>query len=153
MGPIRTLPICVLLAAILPRVALALVNPSLQPGDLYDRHRVALGLKVAAIDEDQKTVDLDVVAVYKGEFTAKKVTLTLGNGDVAGAFQILPRKGLTIVAFVGSTARNHDHDLLFYAGGEGRWQGGEKAATDAARWLWTKDLNSQELFDIGIADI
>jgi len=126
--------------------AYGLVNPSLQPGDLYDRHRVVLNLKVTAIDDGKQQVELAVVRVCKGEFAPKKVGLTLNNDQVQGAFQVLPRQGLTVVAFVGSTVRGNDREIVFYAGGEGRWQVGDWAADDPSRWRWTKDLNNQEMY-------
>lgn len=123
----------------------ALVNPSLQPGDLFERHKLVLVFKVTAIDDDKKTVALTVDKVLKGEFEPKQVTLTAVGDEMRSAFNSVLHKGSALTAFVGKPRKPLSFD--FYAGGEGRWQGGEIALADnMAQWNWTRDYNANELF-------
>jgi len=127
-----------------------MVNPTLQPVDLFDRHRVVLSLKITAVNEEKGVVDLAVEQVFKGQFAAKKIVLSLGNDAAKEAFQLLPRPDLSVVAYVGGVRRGQDNDILFYAGGEGRWQKGlvQPASNPAepASWQWTEDLGPQKLY-------
>ncbi len=121
-----------------------LVDPSLQPADLYERYLCVLCLEVTSVDTASNTVELVVRSVAKGDFAAKTVRLTLAGKGVQGAFQSLPEPGLAMVAFVGQKGRNREGNILFYLGGEGRWQTGSvKSAGDAgglAAWMWDEDL-------------
>ncbi|MBA3937167.1 MAG: VCBS repeat-containing protein [Planctomycetes bacterium] len=123
-----------------------LVNPALQPFDVYDRYLAVLALEVVAVDVDRHTVGLVVRQVIKGEFAAHEISLTATAEAVAGAFQQLPEPGLAVVAFVGK-GRGAATDVLFYAGGEGQWQvGAVRAAGDAAApaaWEWTAVLKDE----------
>ncbi len=127
---------------------MGLVNPSLQPFDLYERYQAVLSLEVVSVDADKRTMTLTVRQVIKGEFAAHSITVAATAEAVAGAFQLLPEPGLAIVAFVGKGKRGAN-DVLFYAGGEGQWQiGSVRAAGDAATgatWEWT-ELLKVEMF-------
>jgi hypothetical protein len=128
--------------------AIALVNPSLQPFDLYERYVAVLSLEVVSVDADKRTMVLAVRHVLKGDFAARTITVNATAEAVAGAFQLLPEPGLAIVAFVGKGKRGAT-DVLFYAGGEGQWQiatvrASGDAATSAA-WDWTEVLK-EEMF-------
>ncbi len=122
---------------------MGLVSPTLQPFDLYERHQTVLSLEVVSVDSDKRTMALAVRQVIKGEFAARSITVTATAEAVAGAFQLLPEPGLTIVAFVGK-GRRGANDVQFYAGGEGQWQiGTVRTAGDvatAATWEWTEVL-------------
>ena len=125
----------------------ALVNPSLQPQDLYERYLCVLCLEVTSVDTASNTVELVVRSVAKGDFAARTVRLSLASDEVQSAFQSLPEPGLALVAFVGQKGRNRESSILFYLGGEGRWQNGSvKTAGDAgspAAWTWDKDLGNE----------
>lgn len=128
--------------------AIGLVNPSLQPFDLYERYLVVLSLEVVSVDPDKRTMVLAVRHVVKGDFAARTITVSATAEAVIGAFQLLPEPGLAVVAFVGK-GRRGANDVLFYAGGEGQWQlGTVRAAGDAATaatWEWTEVLK-EEMF-------
>ncbi len=130
--------------------ALALVDPRLQPVDLFERHRVVLSLKVTAVHEEKQMVELAVQQVCKGDFAAKSVVLSAADEKVREAFQLLVEPGLNVVAYVGGAGRGQAQDLLFYAGGEGRWQSGkvqaEGSESSPAAWQWTTDLGPQTMY-------
>ncbi len=130
--------------------AIALVNPTLQPVDLFDRHSVVVTLTITAIDINAKTIGLDVNQVTKGQFASKRVVLSVVGDSVNEAFQQLPSIGQTMVAYAGGIGRGRQSDLLFYLGGEGRWQAGKLASAagpDArAQWTWTEDLGPQKMY-------
>ncbi len=130
--------------------ALALVDPRLQPVDLFERHRVVLHLKVTAVHEDKQTVELAVQQVCKGDYAARSVVLLAADETVREAFQMLVKPDLSVVAYVGGAGRGQAQDILFYAGGEGRWQSGKVQAdgsdNSAASWQWTHDLGPQDMY-------
>jgi len=124
--------------------AIGLVNPSLQPGDLVERRRIVLALRVERIDLDTKVVSLSVQRVFKGTFAPQTVELALVGDQPQEAFFAVLHRGHTVVAMIGDSRK--PLDLLFYAGGEGRWQSGAVASADEpGRWQWTRDLG-QALF-------
>jgi hypothetical protein len=141
---VRRIPAAWAVALFSAQVALGLINPSLQPHHLYDRYQAVLCLKITAIDDDKRTVDLDVLQVCKGEFALKKVLLAAGREEVTDAFFSVVEKGGTIVAFVGSPRRSHQEDVLFYPGGMGRWQVGRMDPNDSSSWEWTQDIDPAE---------
>jgi len=123
----------------------ALVNPSLQPGDLFERHTLVVVFRIVNIDDAKKTVTLTAEKVLKGEFAPKQVTLTAVGDEMLTAFNSVLHKGSALTAFVGKPRKPLSFD--FYCGGEGRWQGGEIAsAEDLSQWNWTRDYNAHELF-------
>jgi len=134
-----------LFCALVPTAASALVNPSLQPNDFFDRHLVVVTLRVAAVDLEAKKVRFDVVEVHKGAMAAKEVHVALsGPAAEAAADELLVLDG-TLVAYIGKTRNGHEDKLLFYAG-SGRWQAGRlEKADDPSRWIWDQDLGL-ELF-------
>lgn len=139
----------VLLVVLLDTLALvarapAMVNPTLQPLNLYKQYKVVLGLRVVSIDVDAKLVKLTVLECCKGQVPVKNVTVTLANEQVVAASGALPWEGETVVAFVGRTRRGHEGDLMFYAG-SGQWQEGQlEKPDDLARWRWDKDLQQKQ---------
>ncbi len=137
----KLLTAVVLLAA---PAAHALINPGLQPSNLYDRYDAVLTLKVSAVDTEKKTIELEVVKVCKGDFAPKKIELTGTAEEVAEAFDIYANKGDTFVAFLGQKKARKPDALFFYPNALGRWQVGNKDTKDPARWEWTQDLNPQE---------
>jgi len=128
--------------------AWALVDPSLQPDDLYDRYDAVLTLSITAVDAGKRTAELQVVRVCKGDFAPKKVTIATSGEAVTSAFDILAKTGTTVVAFVGQKSRREKDDrggkLLMYLGGRGRWQVGRSDAKDPSRWEWVQDINLME---------
>jgi hypothetical protein len=132
-------------ALVLADTALALVNPNLQPGDLFDRHQTVLALKIISLDQDKLSAELAVEQIFKGEFSPKTVTLKARGDAMMEAFFTVLAKDRAVTAFIGKTRKPLEFTL--YAGAEGRWQGGELAAADQpATWNWTKDYKDHELF-------
>jgi hypothetical protein len=132
-----------LLGAILslaPR-AFAIINPSLQPSHLYDRYDVVLNLKIAAVDAEKKTVEMEVVQVCKGEFAPRKIEVALGGETVQEAFDLFARPKAVVVAYVGQKPPKRPNNVLFYPDCAGRWQVGTKDQKDPARWRWTEDVD------------
>lgn len=136
--------LCLLLFVTLllwPGTANALVDPSLQPGDLCDRYRSVIRLTVAGFDDDARTVTLDVDEVLKGVFQPNQVVVSLADESVQDAFEAALREDQCVVAFVGKDRRRREKEILFY-GGEGRWQMAVlQNLEDMSRWIWTKDLD------------
>ena len=131
---------------LLPQMT-TLVDPSLQPQDLYERYLCVLCLEVTSVDTASNTIELVVRSVAKGDFTAKTLRLSLAGDQAQDAFRSLPEPGLALVAFVGQKGRNREGNILFYLGGEGNWQTGSvTSAGDAgspAAWTWDADLGKK----------
>ncbi len=126
-------------------VALGLVNPKLQPGDLYDRYRVVATLRVADVDLDARQVRLKVVQIVKGKLEAEELNVTISGDAAEAAADELLINGSTVVAFIGTAQRGQERDVLFYPG-SGRWQSGQLEQRDnPSGWTWDKDLEL-ELF-------
>ncbi len=116
-----------------------LINPSLQPADFFERYRAVVVLRVTAVDDATNSAELAVQRVCKGAFAPKTVTMKLVGDQLMEAFVNLMGKGVTVTAFIGKARK--PEEILFYAGGEGRWQMGSLAAADnAGHWNWTEDL-------------
>ena len=116
----------------------ALINPTLQPGDLYARYNAVVTGRIEAIDAKAGTFTVVITKVYKGKFAPKRVTVA-ANGDMKDFFgELVDDKtfaaGKKIVAFVGKRRRRHETELLVYWGSFGL---GKLAAKDKPdRWLW-----------------
>jgi len=126
-----------LILLLAPLYAQAIINPSLQPGDLFARYDAVLELRFTAVDAGKRTATLQVVQVIKGTFAATTVILSASGEDIAGAFESLAKVGSPVVAYVGQARRKSDK-ILLYAGGTGQWQVGERDAKDPASWKWTE---------------
>jgi hypothetical protein len=124
--------------------ASGLVNPSLQPLHLFERCDSVLCMKIVSVDAKAHRAVMEVTEVCKGKFAAKKVTLTADDEGVEDAFEVLARKGTTVVAFAGQTHRRRANDVLFYPGGEGRWQRAQMNDSHPSRWQWTEDIDPFE---------
>ena len=123
---------------------IGLVNPTLQPSDLYQRYDTVLCLVITAVEPASRTVVLRVKTVAKGAFVATSIRLTVSEDSLTGVFQELPEVGLEVVAFVGQQGHHREGNILLYLGGEGRWQAGTVAnagdTSQPAAWAWSKNL-------------
>ncbi len=130
----------------------AVINPFLQPVNVAGNYRVVLVATVTAIDEATKTLTATVTRVAKGNFAPTELRITaLDAGVMEGFFAVA--KGQTLVAFIGKTLRNHEDELLFYAGG-GNWNLGRIATKETpGAWQWTA-LGPRDMYGIynGAAD-
>ncbi len=128
---------CFLALGLASSPVFALINPGLQPSDLYARYNVVLALKATGVDADKQVAQLEVTRIFKGDFAPKKIELSMSDAELSESFGLLGR-GSEIIAYVGGN-RQADK-VCFYAGG-GRWQIGSKDTKDPSRWLWTQDLD------------
>ena len=111
----------------------ALVNPSFQPSHLYERYKVVLSGEVvsAELSNDDETVEsgtvkLKVTGVYKGEFPGKEIVIDVPAIDDRPEVRHDPcpdwniwdaaYEGHTFVAYVGSTRRRGEKEILFCCG-------------------------------------
>jgi hypothetical protein len=132
--------------ALTPQPARAVVNPTLQPIHLYDRHRAVAAFRIAEIDDENVTFTLKRVRVIKGEYAAKEVRVRPANADVEEAFRQVVWEGTTVVAFAGKELAGHEDEVLFYPG-EGWWQVGVRSE-DGRTWRWTRQLQPHEPGDM-----
>ena len=125
-----------LLASCLP--ASALINPSLQPADLYVRHRCVLVGHIESVDLEAASLTLRVDRVVNGEFTPETIRVRAADATRellvsqthAGAFE----EGTAFVAFVGSKVRGQSlRWLLFW---DGFALGRMSSADTPGDWLW-----------------
>lgn len=137
----KMLPWCwALILVVAPHCVQAIINPSLQPRDLFERHDVVLELKVASVDAQKQTATLQVVQVIKGAFDPKTVTVSASGEGLKLAFESLAKVGSPVVAYVGQSRRKPDK-ILTYTGGAGEWQAGQKDARDPSLWQWTERID------------
>lgn len=136
--------ICSAVLFLLIGKAYALVNPSLQPQDLFKRYKSVIEFKVKSTDMETGTVTMEVVKVFKGKFEPKIVTLKPENEDIMEAFFSVIDETEPIIAFVG--AKRKKNKFILYASGEGRWQGGTVDKADPSKWNWNQDYKEQEFF-------
>ena len=71
------------------RSARAIVDPSLQPGDLCDRYRSVVALTITGFDNDEQTFTMRVDKVIKGELTHMVATF---DGDPRRLAEMLADK-------------------------------------------------------------
>ena len=116
----------------------ALINPGLQPSDLYERYEVVLLLKVTAIDAEAKTARLEVSRVIKGSFAPTTIALSVGDPAADSGYGTIAAPGAEVLAYVGG--RRQADKICIYPG-SGRWQIGRKDPQNAALWKLTEDLD------------
>lgn len=135
------LPWCwALILVVAPHCAQAIINPSLQPRDLFERYDIVLELKFTAVDAEKGTAALQVLQVIKGTFAPRTVTVSASGEDVKTAFESLAKVDSPVVAYVGQSRRKSER-ILSYTGGSGQWQVGEKDARDPSIWQWTERID------------
>ena len=131
--PVRaTLPtmkkIILALLILYPLTALALINPQVQPRNLFDQYNMVLGLEVTKVDSKTLTITANVVKAAKGESPGE--TITLKASDKKNLNEILSiSEGQTLVAFAGrNRPRSRANDVLYYIGG-GTWHTAQMTRT------------------------
>jgi len=124
----------------LPVGALALINPSLQPLQVFDRYDAIVLFTITSSDDQARTATLSVSECLKGTFPAKSVTVEAKDEKLAQFFSSLITKDAALVAFIGKRiGKRQVNEILFYTGG-GHWEKGELVdKDDLSRWLWTED--------------
>jgi hypothetical protein len=117
---------------------MALVNPALQPCDIFERHKTVVVLRVAAIDEEAHTLTLDSPRCIKGAFEAKQVTMTADGDEAVNAFQTLIAAGQPVVAFMDKTSGRGADQITFYAS-DGHWCLARRESPQ--KWTWVEDFD------------
>jgi len=145
--------ISVILTTLIVAVAPALVNPSLQPGDVAARHVLVAAGTVAVIDEAQRLVTIDLSAVLQGKSTLKRLVLAVpmaatavgqvggGGGGGRNLFDAV-HEGDHVVLFLGKSGAHGNplagliyHDEWFHEiVGD---------AQDPARWTWQNNTGDK----------
>ncbi len=122
-----------------PRPAAALVDPSLQPADLLERHAIVLVLNVTTIDEETRTITLDVVDRPKGKFEPKQVSMNVDDDGPLEAFATVIAPGQTLVAFLGAKHRGAAEVLIYLA--DGHWGKALPDKEGKGQWQWTQSMD------------
>lgn len=129
-------PVLALAIAALAVGSMAVVNPGLQPNDLFDRNRLVVAAVVTAIDAEKGSMTLKVEEVLKGALPPGDIVMTTVNGDERMKSRLRP--GDMIIAYgqepkkKGTPAEN---DLLMYIG----YHDWHIASLDPAKpnvWSW-----------------
>jgi hypothetical protein len=118
----------------------AIINPELQPIDLFRRYLAIHTCEVGAQVEGAPatTRSLDLVATHRGEAPADGAILE-GVGDLAGAITELPA-GTRLVAFVGrERPRSRRDQVLVY---DGTWMIGTRTTTPAGGERWVVERSA-----------
>lgn len=123
----RLLSIVLAISIAIPPELQALVNPSLQPSHLIDRHRVVLVGTVSGVDQTTGSVTVAVGKVVRGAYAPPQLTIIVpaalrADADAEGS----ERPGLlraawaggTVVAFLGKArvGARKDRGLLYLGG-------------------------------------
>lgn len=116
-----TIKIGAIMLALFANNALALINPGLQPMDLFHRYTDVISASVEWADPESQSIELKINARYRGEaMLTDRITVQFG-GDVAGDFERAIdgelKPGSKVVAFVGKSNRRRRNDLMVYADG------------------------------------
>jgi len=115
--------------------ASGLINPTLQPNDLFERYLVVLSARVKSVADDGRGAVLAVETVYKGKLDRKGIDL---QTEDEGPEALLAnwQKGDRVVALVGKPDERHAAEMLFYFGTRMNWQQG-RVQQDGS-WLWVE---------------
>jgi len=119
--------------------ALALVNPSLQPFHLNERHKAVVAARVTENDEEKQVVTLEVLEVLDGSFAPKQVTLSypsVKKGDEEGTPAVFA-PGRTLVVWAGKKRGSRSAgELLIYADDREWFLGEMEDPAKGDRWIW-----------------
>jgi hypothetical protein len=117
--------------------ASALINPGLQPMDLYARYTDVISTSVERVNVADQTITLKITERYHGESIPNNTVTVQFGGEVAGDFDRAVggelRPGSRVVAFVGKDNRRRRDDIMVYA--DGFYLG---TRTDAEHWMLDK---------------
>ncbi len=126
--------------ALWPLTATALINPQVQPRNLFDQYNTVLGLEVVKVDSKSLTITTKVVGAAKGEDPGETVALTATGRDKLNEV-LSVSEGQMLVAFAGrNRPRSRMNDVLYYVGG-GTWH---KAQITDTPGKWDLTGNADE---------
>jgi hypothetical protein len=101
--------------------AFALINPGLQPADLFQRYVHVVSARVESVESSDQTVTLKILEHFRGDSLTKQIITVAFGTAVAGDFQRAVgdelQVGSEVVAFVGKKSRRRANDLMLYADG------------------------------------
>jgi len=120
--------------------SLALVNPSLQPMQVFDRYDAIVLFTITATDDATRSFTLTKRECLKGTFATETVTVTAKDEKLERFYSTLIHQDAPLLALIGKRmGKRQLNEILFYTG-EGKWEKCEFADADApSRWLWTED--------------
>ena len=118
----------ILLTLLTALPAFALINPQVQPRNLYDQYNTVLGLEVVKVDSKALTITTKVTDAVKGESPGATVTIKAAGKEALNEI-LSVSQGQAIVAFAGKNRpRSRVNDVLYYIGG-GTWHTAQMTAT------------------------
>lgn len=125
------------------RPAPALVNPSLQPGNLVERYKSVAALEVAGFDEAAHTYTFKVTGVLTGEFAPKSIAFQLPAADDGGEEEaLILNDGDPVIAFISKSGRRGADEVALYVGNREWYEA--RMADPAAPDKWTLTAKSPE---------
>ncbi len=116
--------------------AWALINPSLQPSDLYQQYGVVLTAKVKEVSPQGDRAVIAVEKVIKGKLEVEQITITTEDEKPAALLSNW-QVGDAVVAMVGPQLRGGTDRVIFYFGTRNAWQQAKVRGND--QWLWLPD--------------
>ena len=131
----------ILAAALFPTATHALINPSLQANDLFERYNHVVVATVSSVDEESGTMELSVTAQEKGELPSDTITLSFppveedADFDEEGKNLEAPEIGQVVVAFAASRIRRREKDVMIYVG-DRQWHEVELDPENPVSWKW-----------------
>ncbi|MDF1711649.1 MAG: VCBS repeat-containing protein, partial [Akkermansiaceae bacterium] len=134
---------CLGIMTLLPASAPALINPSLQAKDLFERFQHVLVTKVSKVDENTGHLELTVISQPKGKLSSETVTMTFPPPEEDADFESeessfeVPEIGQIVVAFAASKVRRREKDVMIYVG-DRQWHEVELDPANPSSWEWTE---------------
>jgi hypothetical protein len=125
-----------------PQLAVAVINPALQPSHLAKRYKTVAYCTVTQCDLSALRVTFKVDDTAKGQLASDTVNLSTDDQGMMAALAKL-QVGQTIVAYVGKTGRRGGKDILYYVGA-GNWY---KASMTETAGAWTLRASADEGVD------
>ncbi len=126
--------LAVAVLCLFPALAPALVNPSLQPKDIAERHRCIVSGSIGAIDDQVRTVVIGNLTVITGQLPLTQVVVTmpkLEGQSGSDPFNRVEADGEVVLYLGKNRAGKEDEGLLYY---RDEWH--EITARDLATGQW-----------------
>lgn len=128
------------LAASVSAVAVALVNPAVQPRHLYELYDRVMACTVTQVDSKTLTVRLRVDEVIGRDFKPAVVVMRAEAKELLEAVLAM-EKGQSIVAFAGrQSPAGKRNEVLYYVGG-GKWYRAAMSADAPDQWELQADAD------------
>ncbi len=143
----RSLCAAVFAVLLLPGPARGVINATLQPVDLYERHHAVLAGEVTAVDAAKGTLVVRVGHVYKGGYKpGQHITVQAEEKMKPLLAQKVREKqlapGAKWVGFAGKKLRRRENHFMFYT--DAGWGLGKMASP--TQWAW----DESDMEEVGI---